>query len=281
MNAAIFNAAGPDLEAATKARAKMLHPGNAVVVPLPSTSPLYIREGVTHVIHVLGPNMNPQRPNCLDGDYNVGCKLLRKTYSSLFEAFMSVLKIQDKNELEPSQMLRGNDCDLDNCNQSCDQKNKRDGEYLSENSKKSRGSQGDARGGEASKGNERSGKKGWGSWSQALYQIAMHPEKHKDDILELTQDVAVINDVYPKVKSRLSGHFSLFLFHAYIFHSIFLQARRHLLVLARKENLDCLSDVCEEHLELLKGMHGVGLKWAEKFLQEDPSLVFRLGYHSV
>lgn len=198
MNAAIFNAAGGDLEAATKARAKVLHPGEAVVVPLPSTSPLYVREGVSHVIHVLGPNMNPQRPNCLDGDYNEGCKLLRQAYSSLFKGFMSILKMQEK-KLGPSQMLQGSDCDLDNCKQSCDQKNKRDGEYLSENSKKSRCSQGDAGVGEAIKGSERLGTKGWGSWAQALYQIAMHPDRHKDDILELTEDVAVIKDSYPKV----------------------------------------------------------------------------------
>ncbi|KAK4771294.1 hypothetical protein SAY87_031826 [Trapa incisa] len=256
VNAAIFNAAGADLEAATRARAKMLHPGQALVVPLPSASPLYLREGVTHVIHVLGPNMNPQRPNCLDNDYNEGCKLLRQAYTSLFEGFMSILKMHG-NELKPSQMLRGSDCHLDNCKQDSDQKNKRSDEYLLENSKKSRCSPVDTRDGEAVKGNERSRAKGWSSWSQALYQIAMHPERHKGDILELTKDVIVIKDCYPK-------------------------ACKHLLVLARAEHLDCLSDVREEHLELLRRMHGVGLKWAEKFLQEDdPSLVFRLGYHSV
>ncbi|CAA2966777.1 transcription factor bHLH140 isoform X2 [Olea europaea subsp. europaea] len=57
-------------------------------------------------------------------------------------------------------------------------------------------------------------------------------------------------------------------------------AQRHLLVLARGEGLDRLADVCREHLSLLKTMHAVGLKWAEKFLDENKSLVFRLGYHS-
>ena len=74
VNAAIFEAAGNELEIETKKLAKTLNPGSALVVPLPLTSPLYIREGVTHVIHVLGPNMNPQRPNCLHGDYNEGCR---------------------------------------------------------------------------------------------------------------------------------------------------------------------------------------------------------------
>ena len=60
-----------------------------------------------------------------------------------------------------------------------------------------------------------------------------------------------------------------------------LQAQKHVLVLARSGGLDCLSDVQNEHLSVLKRMHAVGLKWAEKFLSENSSLVFRLGYHSV
>lgn len=52
-------------------------------------------------------------------------------------------------------------------------------------------------------------------------------------------------------------------------------------MLARSEGLDCLMDVREEHIQLLRTMHAIGLKWAEKFLHDDPSLAFRLGYHLV
>lgn len=52
-------------------------------------------------------------------------------------------------------------------------------------------------------------------------------------------------------------------------------------MIARHEGLDHLADVHNEHLQLLEKMHTIGLKWAEKFLQEDSSLIFRLGYHSV
>lgn len=48
-----------------------------------------------------------------------------------------------------------------------------------------------------------------------------------------------------------------------------------------KGGLDCLADVREQHLQLLKIMHAVGLKWAEKYMNENESLAFRLGYHSV
>lgn len=60
-----------------------------------------------------------------------------------------------------------------------------------------------------------------------------------------------------------------------------LQAQKHLLVIARVDGLDSIADVHHEHVSLLKKMHDVGMKWAEKFLHENKSLLFRLGYHSV
>ncbi|KAJ0088338.1 hypothetical protein Patl1_31382 [Pistacia atlantica] len=274
VNAAIFSAAGPALEVATKEQAKSLSPGNAVVVPLSSASPLHISEGVTHVIHVLGPNMNPNRPNCLDGDYVKGCKILRMAYTSLFEGFLSTVRSQEKlpkGSIEkigskPSVLL-GHSKDAPKIfSLKSDQKIKRDGVYEHERSKKCKGSQNEvgsdinvSRAGKVNANNDNTGgsnSKVWGSWAQALYNIAMHPQKHKDDLLEIADDFVVLNDLYPK-------------------------AKKHILVLARCDGLDHLADVSKEHLQLLKMMHAMGLKWAEKFLLEDASLVFRLGYHSV
>uniref|UniRef100_A0A2N9I254 HIT domain-containing protein n=1 Tax=Fagus sylvatica TaxID=28930 RepID=A0A2N9I254_FAGSY len=87
-----------------------------------------------------------------------------------------------------------------------------------------------------------------------MWRVIKHPESHKD-MLEISDDVVVLNDLYPK-------------------------AKRHLLVVPRSEGLNCLADVRKEHLQLLRTMHDVGLKCVEKFLQEDASLIFRLGYHS-
>ncbi|XP_058000148.1 transcription factor bHLH140 isoform X2 [Hevea brasiliensis] len=272
VNAAIFSAAGPALEVATKERAASLVPGHAVVVPLPSNSPLYIREGVSHIIHVLGPNMNPQRPNCLKDDYIKGCKILRDAYTSLFDGFLSVLRNQAKltsKSLVSEKSLKDTSCgDLRNYLANGDQKTKRDGNSVSERSKKCKGSHyeigtdGTGSGstqGKISNDNSKidgSTSKSWASWAQALCHIAMHPEKHKNVLLEISDDVAVLNDLYPK-------------------------AQKHLLILARCEGLDCLADVQQEHLQLLTTMHDVGLRWAEKFLHEDSSMIFRLGYHSV
>ncbi|KAA8517752.1 hypothetical protein F0562_015243 [Nyssa sinensis] len=273
VNAAIFSAAGPALETATKERAGSLVPGKSVVVPLPSTSPLFSREGVTHVIHVVGPNMNPQRPNCLNNDYIKGCKVLREAYSSLFEGFASIVRSQEmlskeNNEKLGSGLLESHDhFELSHLNQfpNSDQKVKREDVYESERSKKCKGLQDeigsritdctdakDKLNSEKINGNMT---KAWGSWAQALYHVAMHPERHKEDVIEMSDDVVVLNDLYPK-------------------------AQKHLLVLVRSEGLDCLADACKEHLLLLRTMHAMGLKWAEKFSSEDESLVFRLGYHS-
>ena len=64
-------------------------------------------------------------------------------------------------------------------------------------------------------------------------------------------------------------------------HQGILQARKHLLVLARHKGLDQLADICKEHLQLLKTMHAVELKWADKLFKEDAWMIVRLGYHSV
>ncbi|KAK2452284.1 transcription factor bHLH140 [Trifolium repens] len=269
VNASIFDAAGPELESATKEKAKTLSPGNAVVVPLPSSSPLFTREGVTHVIHVLGPNMNPQRPNCLNNDYEKGCKILQDAYASLFEGFASIVG----NQVQHNENLGKKTLELQDQSEKCsinhstnsDQKSKRDADHGSEKSKKYKGAHDgfelaftgskDEKVDSEHRRTDGSTRKAWGSWAQALHQIAMHPEKHKDDLLEISEDIVVLNDMYPK-------------------------AQKHVLVLARSRGLDCLSDVQEEHLSVLKRMHAVGLKWAEKFLSENASLVFRLGYHS-
>ncbi|KAK4582380.1 hypothetical protein RGQ29_025526 [Quercus rubra] len=274
VNAAIFNAAGPALEVATKEQAQSLHPGKAVVVPLPSTSPLFSREGVTHVIHVLGPNMNQHRPNFLNNDYIKGCQILREAYTSLFEGFASIIRTQGKLAKVSNENLDSNPSGAQEVIEGAntkhspnnDQKSKREHEHDYDRSKKCKGSQDEigadipeSKIGKVDKNNDKidgSMTKAWGSWAQALHKIAMHPQTHKDVVLEISDDVVVLNDLYPK-------------------------ARRHLLVLARSEGLDRLSDVSKDHLQLLKTMHNVGLKWVEKFLQEDASLIFRLGYHSV
>ncbi|KAI5077559.1 hypothetical protein GOP47_0007383 [Adiantum capillus-veneris] len=83
----------------------------------------------------------------------------------------------------------------------------------------------------------------------------MHPEQHGDTILQVTQEAIVIADKFPK-------------------------GRKHLLVVSRQEGLDSLEDLNSSHIQLVKNLHALGEAWVQKLLEEDQSLVFRIGYHS-
>ncbi|KAL5209444.1 hypothetical protein ABZP36_005067 [Zizania latifolia] len=257
VNAAIYNAAGEDLQRATKECADTLRPGSSVTVPLPSTSPLHQREGVTHIIHVLGPNMNPMRPDCLNNDYTNGSKILHEAYTSLFENFVSIVQSCMGKNTE-----RALEKPMTGVISPNDSKTKRERTHDSERTKKHKLVQPIMTSNQAREGDSKkstvANTKTWGSWAQALYELAMHPENYKnsDSVLEISDDFIVLNDLYPK-------------------------ARKHVLVVSRMDGLDSLADVNKEHLSLLRRMHSAGVKWAQKFLEEDPSLVFRLGYHSV
>uniref|UniRef100_A0A0D9VSX0 Macro domain-containing protein n=1 Tax=Leersia perrieri TaxID=77586 RepID=A0A0D9VSX0_9ORYZ len=250
VNAAIYGAAGEDLQRATKQCADTLRPGSSVTVPLPSTSPLHQREGVTHIIHVLGPNMNPMRPDCLKNDYTKGCKILHEAYTSLFENFVAIVQsCMGKQNAEPALEKPVTGVTSPN-----DSKTKREYIHDSERTKKHKLVQPNTSSNQAREGNgKRSGvttTKTWGSWAQALYELAMHPGNYKnaDYILEISDDFVILNDLYPK-------------------------AKKHVLVVSRQDGLDSLADVKKEHLPLLRRMHSAGVKWAQKFLEEDSSLV--------
>lgn len=55
----------------------------------------------------MAPNMNPQRNNCLHGDYAKGERLLGKCYSSLLETFWKLVTDKDNEgeEEEESESL--------------------------------------------------------------------------------------------------------------------------------------------------------------------------------
>ncbi|KAM7265451.1 hypothetical protein ACFE04_003134 [Oxalis oulophora] len=290
VNAAIFKAAGSSLEDATLERAKSLLPGHSLVIPLPSTSPLYIKEKVTHVIHVLGPNMNPNRPNCLDNDYDKGCKVLRDTYTSLFEGFISIVKNQAKNPAGNGDNMISESPDVLKCIDS-EQKLKRNGDFKFEKSKKCKGSadetgihKTDFKAGKGNRDDNETDRtqRAWSSWAQALYRISMNPERHENEVLEIKQNVVVLNDLYAKAWCLRNEKFETanLKIKGISDWPLIINAQKHILVLARCEGLDCLADASKEHLSLLMTMHDVGSKWAEKFLNKDPSLIFRLGYHS-
>ena len=66
----------------------MISAGRVLPVGLAPDSPLRTGQGVETVIHAVAPNMNPDRPDCLNGDYDTGCRQLAETYRALFEEFV-------------------------------------------------------------------------------------------------------------------------------------------------------------------------------------------------
>lgn len=169
--------------------------------------------------------MNPQRPNCLNNDYVKGGKVLREAYTSLFEGFASIVNTQG-NLLEGSSEKIMSELSVSGDHfkgthiknvPNIDQKIKRVGDYQSERSKKYKGFQDElesdctgSRDGKENLDKEKVGRsmnKTWGSWAQSLHHIAMHPEKHKDNFIEISDDVVVLNDLYPKVNKILTPFF--------------------------------------------------------------------------
>ncbi|KAB2631905.1 transcription factor bHLH140-like [Pyrus ussuriensis x Pyrus communis] len=149
--------------------------------------------------------------------------------SPLFEGFATIVRTQAKS---PKGSIENLQAKLPESQERSDERSKRSQAYQDDTE--------DSNTGKPNLSNQSGGSrtKSWGSWAQALYNNAMHPEKHKDAVLEISDDVVVLNDLYPK-------------------------AKRHVLVMARWEGLDRLSDVHKEHLPLLRTMHDVGLKERE------------------
>ncbi|PKA67101.1 Transcription factor bHLH140 [Apostasia shenzhenica] len=212
VNAAIFSAGGHASEVVTKEEAETISPRSSIAVQVPKTSLLFKTEGVTHVIHVLGPNMNPQRPNYLKGDYVKGCEVLRDAYCSLFRNFVSLTRNHNcqkeygEDSYLGSSSIAGKGI-MDCLSLDCEQKTKREGNHVFDMNKKSKCY--DKLVEEEEQKNNMTAApaiRTWGSWAQALHRITLHPELHKG-VLEMSVDYVVINDFYPKVCEFLRSVF--------------------------------------------------------------------------
>ena len=67
--------------------------GKAYPVELPLSNPLREEEKIQYIIHVLGPNMNPNRLDCLINDYERGDELLASAYRALFQCFLNIATV--------------------------------------------------------------------------------------------------------------------------------------------------------------------------------------------
>lgn len=60
-------------------------------IELDSKSPLRINEDVLFVLHVLGPNLNPDRPLCLRDNFDLAKKLLSLSYQNILSFYSKQL----------------------------------------------------------------------------------------------------------------------------------------------------------------------------------------------
>jgi aprataxin len=90
INQALYKAV-PDLAVltATQNHVPPARVGQPMVVELPDDNAWRVRECVVAIVHILGPNMNKNRPDCLNGDYERGCEQLAITYRNMFISFLN------------------------------------------------------------------------------------------------------------------------------------------------------------------------------------------------
>lgn len=130
--------------------------------------------------------MNPYRPNCLNGDYSIGCKLLEKCYSSLFQSFYSLAtsKSPDPKEEESAKPLPTPKPQPAPKPQSAPKQGNAFAVMMqSAKNPKSQSHQ--------EKKEEPQKKAAQGGWANALASYILHPEQHTNDIYFKDDDVMV------------------------------------------------------------------------------------------
>ncbi|KAL6062846.1 aprataxin-like protein, variant 2 [Balamuthia mandrillaris] len=187
VNKAIHDAAGPCLLTETK----RLHgdkPKLSVAYPvqLPQSSPLRQREGVHYCIHVLGPNMNPQRPFCLNGDYDKGRKYLADCYTSVLECFYQLCTSSSSSSSSSSSVSSSSQEEPKNAFGILMAKKPATPTAASHSALQ-------AQKAAPSKG-------GGGGWSGLLADYILHPEQHSEAVVSHDDKTVVIKDKFPKAK---------------------------------------------------------------------------------
>mmetsp|Transcript_30582 Transcript_30582/g.49490 ORF Transcript_30582/g.49490 Transcript_30582/m.49490 type:complete len:997 (-) Transcript_30582:353-3343(-) len=98
----VRGAAGPSFETLMREKfGSALSADHVYPIVLPPESPLRSEQDVQIIISVIPPNMNPGRPDSLDGDYTLGREKLRRAYTLLFQSFLRIsgLALQSATDL--------------------------------------------------------------------------------------------------------------------------------------------------------------------------------------
>eukprot|EP01087_Luapelamoeba_hula_P008064 TRINITY_DN2005_c0_g1_i5.p1 TRINITY_DN2005_c0_g1~~TRINITY_DN2005_c0_g1_i5.p1 ORF type:complete len:402 (+),score=21.73 TRINITY_DN2005_c0_g1_i5:754-1959(+) len=263
-NAAIYKAAGPQLDEDTKAK-YFIQPhspaqaGTVYPVQLSPDSPLHKKEGVEWVFHVLAPNMSKSRPFCLHGDYTKGCSLLRSCYSAMLSCFAAVTE-DGRTILGATHFLNGsNSIDLEE-----------DEEAIEPPAPRAKPSPSPTRStatpaaskafsllmaSKAPAPTKPQAKATKGGWSDLLVPYVRNPEAYPPDaVYDYDEETVVIFDKYPK-------------------------AHKHLLVMPRQEL--GYSQLTTDHIPMLQALKKKGELVVKRLQGQYPNLVFRAGFHAI
>lgn len=134
---------------------------------LPSDCPFTLSEGIHHVINVVGPNFNPNRPDCLE-DKSKGSLLLRQCYDELFSCFFKLTKLPPPRQEGGAPQQKG-------------------GSHPAGSSAPSSSASTSVKGG----------------WGNALYAYVDHPEKQGAAVFHFDTETVTIYDKYPKARKHL------------------------------------------------------------------------------
>ncbi|KAL6043514.1 aprataxin-like protein [Balamuthia mandrillaris] len=243
VNKAIHDAAGPCLLTETK----RLHGdkpklGVAYPVQLPQSSPLRQREGVHYCIHVLGPNMNPQRPFCLNGDYDKGRKYLADCYTSVLECFYQLCT-------SPSSLSSSSSSSVSPCPQ--EPKNA----FGILMAKKKSAAPTAASHSALQTHKTAPSKGGGGGWSGLLADYILHPEQHSEAVVSHDDKTVVIKDKFPKAK----------------YHFLVMPAQL----------VEGFSSLSVDDVPMLAALVERGHDLVKEIQAKEPSTEFRLGFHAV
>lgn len=212
-------------------------------------SPLFQTQGVRYIFHILGPNMNPSRPNCLSQKPKIAEEYLELCYTNLFETFYKLYKGSDETLYESSDEELIIDDEIQRELDKLESVQPKNAFQLLMSQSKNNNSQTYQKLSKPKIEEENTPSFGW---SGALLDYCLHPEKHQDSIEFFDDDIVVIKDKFPK-------------------------AKLHFLVMPRKK-VNGFKELKSTDLELLKKLKQGGEVAVSQKKFHHP---YKLGFHAV
>ncbi|KAJ3319541.1 hypothetical protein HDU76_000518 [Blyttiomyces sp. JEL0837] len=243
----VYDVGGADLARETK----RLFPAPArvaetFVVPVPSSISLNSVNGITHVIHVVGPNMNPNRPDAIK-DEATALTQLASAYKNVFGAFARIAGIGSRQAGGGAAAVRaGTGAGTPSARPAVN--------AFDRMMSSSRSTANTTPAGTSPTNSLRGfgpGPRG-GSWDSVLIKYAEKPETFPKNVVQkYDDDIVVVHDAFPK-------------------------AKKHYLVLPR-ERIDSIHDLRREHLPALDRIKAA----ADEIVARHGGHNFKLGFHAV